>query len=467
MSATSERGSHPSANCVDSVILPHPVVSPARVLLIHHDSGSRIAWSLPSLASSERHFWQTTVGLNRLVAEEFGVRAVALRCVSIEEDGECERFVYEMDTLACAAHDIDNSRWVTLADLKAIEIEPPADRALIERWLIEQTTGAIPTLRPAWSRRGWFADAIARLESLVASQRRTLHSPIEQLRTWGRSTVLRAPTSSGDVYLKVVPAVFAHEVAVTRFLEKRHPNSGVTLFPAPVEPDWLLMEALPGTPLEEIKELGAWERALESLARLQIDLIPACDDLRALGCPERSLSGLRDALLDIASDDELQLLGRDGGLTIEQSGLLSSGVPNLQAACDELASLSIPSSLDHGDLHPGNVVVGGLHDRFFDWSDCAISHPFFSLVLYYEDTAGALEQDETTRSAIRAAYQKPWVRLLPETDLLRAFELAQLLAPIAYAWTYQSQVLPGLEQQWEMHRMAPHYLRTALKRLSE
>lgn len=464
MSATSghvERGSCPAARYVDSLIVPHPDASSPRILL--HETAA--GWSLPSMTWTERHFWQTTLEVNRRCYSETGIRAVALRCVSIAESDDTERFVYEMDTLQLPDSAGESGCWVTLTELSNMQIVPASDREFIERWLQEQETGIVPELRPAWSRPGWFFAASKLIEHALVARQRRLAGPIEQIRTWGRSTVLRAHTSSGDVYFKAVPPMFAHEVVVTGYLAARFPDAGVATIAIDTDPYWLLMESLPGTPLEEIKDLAAWTRAFGSLAELQVKLVDATADLRDLDCPERSLAGLRAAIPGIADDDVLQLLGRDGGLTTEQSVLLRSSVNVLQDACDELIALGVPMSLEHGDLHPGNIVVDGPNDRFFDWSDCALSHPFFSLVLYFEDTAGALQQDEMTRTAIRDAYLAPWAGVASDADLSRAFDLAQLLAPVANAWMYQTQIQPGLEQQWEMDRMAPHYLRTALKRI--
>ena len=40
--------------------------------------------------------------------------------------------------------------------------------------------------------------------------------------------------------------------------------------------------------------------------------------------------------------------------------------------CDQLASAPCSPSLDHGDLHPWNILVGSgatVQARFYDWGD--------------------------------------------------------------------------------------------------
>ena len=259
--------------------------------------------------------------------------------------------------------------------------------------------------------------------------------------------------------------MFAHEAAVTRYLEGRFPDAGVTTIrstPIRLAPD--------GNPVRDAaggdQRSRAWTRAFASLAGMQIELIDATDELRALGCPVRSLAGLRDAIPGIAGDDELQLLGREGGLTDEQSMQLRSATVALQTACDELAALGIPMSLEHGDLHPGNIVVDG-HTTGSSIGPIARYRIRSSRSSSSSKTPRA-RSNRRRRRAWRSETRiwPRWARIAPATALLRAFDLAQLLAPVAYAWMYQAQIQPGLEQQWEMNRMAPHYLRTALKRIA-
>ena len=76
------------------MIYPHPDADQPVILLCRDGTGR----SLPSIVWTERHFWQTTSGVNRRLHDETGIRAVALRCVAIDESEDAERFVYEMDT---------------------------------------------------------------------------------------------------------------------------------------------------------------------------------------------------------------------------------------------------------------------------------------------------------------------------------------------------------------------------------
>jgi hypothetical protein len=56
-----------------------------------------------------------------------------------------------------------------------------------------------PPGRP-WAARGWFAGAERWLEDAMAAVGRPVTGPVEQVRVWELSCVLRAPTAAGDVW---------------------------------------------------------------------------------------------------------------------------------------------------------------------------------------------------------------------------------------------------------------------------
>jgi hypothetical protein len=67
------------------------------------------------------------------------------------------------------------------------------------------------------------------------------------------------------------------------------------------------------------------------------------------------------------------------------------------------------------------------------------------------------------RERLRDAYLEPWSARMPRGRLERAFELAQPLAALHHAITYQQVVLPGMEVAWEMELMLPFYLKMLLR----
>ncbi|MGH3131539.1 MAG: hypothetical protein ACRDNX_12030 [Gaiellaceae bacterium] len=89
--------------------------------------------------------------------------------------------------------------------------------------------------------------------------------PIEQphVRPW--STVLRVPTSDGDVWFKANMAVSMHEAAVVRLLAGRRPDCTPPLLAADLERGWMLIGdggARLREVLERERDLGRWDDVL-------------------------------------------------------------------------------------------------------------------------------------------------------------------------------------------------------------
>lgn len=81
---------------------------------------------------------------------------------------------------------------------------------------------------------------------------------------------------------------------------------------------------------------------------------------------------------------------------------LAAAVPRLRALCAELAGYGIADTLQHGDLHCGNVATGADGFVFFDWTDAAVGHPFVDAI------AVGQEPDPDGRDRLRRAYLAAW-----------------------------------------------------------
>jgi len=93
------------------------------------------------------------------------------------------------------------------------------------------------------------------------------------VRPW--STVLRMPTTGGDVWFKANIPLLAYEAAVVGLLAARRPDFVPGLLATDVERGWMLM-ADGGERLREIvereRDLSRWLDVLPLYGRLQIDM---------------------------------------------------------------------------------------------------------------------------------------------------------------------------------------------------
>ena len=113
-------------------------------------------------------------------------------------------------------------------------------------------------------------------------------------------------------------------------------------------------------------------------------------------------------------------------------------LPVVAARADELAAFGIAASVQHDDLHGGNVLVGPDGDRFFDWGDAVVAHPFGTLTVTFNSIAHKLElpPNDPAFARLEAAYIAAWDGVARRADLQRAATIARVLGCIgrALAW---------------------------------
>lgn len=101
----------------------------------------------------------------------------------------------------------------------------------------------------------------------------------------------------------------------------------------------------------------------------------------------------------------------------------------------------MPESVQHDDLHPGNLYAEGERLRVLDWGDSSISHPFASLVVTFRflEESARLPSGDPWFEQLRDAYLEPWGQGLQE-----AFALATSVGAVAHtlAWARQRDHLP-------------------------
>jgi Ser/Thr protein kinase RdoA (MazF antagonist) len=118
-------------------------------------------------------------------------------------------------------------------------------------------------------------------------------------------------------------------------------------------------------------------------------------------------------------------------------------------------------SLDHNDLHGGNVFLGGPGQgpRLFDWDDAVVSHPFASAVVLRSVVRWVLGVDDETPAERRIldAYLEPFGALAPRAELREVVDLACEVGKVARSlvWARAVALLPADEPDPDGFRTAP------------
>ncbi|MEU6829190.1 phosphotransferase [Nocardia beijingensis] len=227
-------------------------------------------------------------------------------------------------------------------------------------------------------------------------------------RAW--SLLARIPTDAGTMWVKANARAFAHEGPLLRLLARLRPGSVLEPFAVHADNGWLLS---PDGGATAGDSGDRWAALVRHYADLQHALITHVADLRATGTPYLPPS----ELIGVYRHFESRAPG------------LGARIEAAAAALAESGRLSI----EHNDLHPGNVFARdpgpGL---LFDWGDAVITHPFLSHRLLH--------------SPYRAEYFARWRQLerISEAEIATAERLAPLVA--LHPWRTVENAEPAFDR---------------------
>ncbi len=265
------------------------------------------------------------------------------------------------------------------------------------------------------------ADWLTQVAAFVAPHARGALELV-QVRAW--AVVLSAPGAEGRVYFKATAPGGRHEPALVAALAEAFGD----LVPAPLAIDsargWMLLPDC-GRKLREVRDeagaVAAWLEVLPRYAELQ--RASSRDEARwlRLGVPDRSPGRLPGLLAEILEGP----VPAQAGLSARECSELRALIPELGDACRRLAD--IPSTLDHGDLHDGNLLILDGARWLVDWADACVSHPFGSLLVTSRSVAPEYAEK------LRDAYLEPWTADAPRAAVLEAFARAQWVAHVGRA----------------------------------
>ena len=274
-----------------------------------------------------------------------------------------------------------------------------------------------------WTRSDWLAEVSSWILARV-----DVVGEIEQphVRWW--STVLRVPTADGDLFFKAVAPVHRFEAALTAKLAELQPQRVTEVLEVDVQRGWFLMRDA-GTRLRELVETPAdlhhWERLLPEYAQLQMEVAPYGDELLGLGVPDERLAVLPDLLREL-------LAVRPHGLSEGEHRDALAAMPRFEEMCTALAEDGLRETIQHDDLHDGQVFVRGDRYVVFDWGDSCVSHPFHSLTVTLRSIAWRLELPPggSELRRLRDTYLEPFGRGPEIADL--AYRTGTIARAIAW-----------------------------------
>ena len=272
--------------------------------------------------------------------------------------------------------------------------------------------------------------------------------PIEQQRARPWSVVWRVPTDAGSVWLKASSPGSAHEPALADALARWCPD--LVLHPIAVDARRGLMLTPDGghilrTVLDADPDLARWEQLLARYAEAQRTLCAHAGAMTAMGVTDLGPAALPARVADLLADDDAMMRGLPGGMTDADAARLRDALAALPEQCERLAASGIGSSLQHDDLHDGNVLVCDESVTIFDWGDAYVGHPFATLLVTLRHVLDRAHLTAGPRDLqrLRDAYLEPWTAHAPLPALRDLVPVAMRVGTLARALTWH-RILDGV-----------------------
>jgi hypothetical protein len=206
--------------------------------------------------------------------------------------------------------------------------------------------------------------------------------------------------ATGRWWLKVNASDTAYEARLLPELAR----AGSSLVPDsrshPTEP-WCLVADAGQSARDALRDaepgarIGFWTGVLAEYADLQRAAEPAA--LRSVRLPDLSAGALLDRFDEVAADQRWFTADMAPELSRNDWEQIRGCRPLLAEAAARLADAR-PATVQHDDLHDGNVFGGADGVRIIDWGDASLAHPFGTLLITLDVLASSWSAAGTTRS---------------------------------------------------------------------
>jgi len=294
-----------------------------------------------------------------------------------------------------------------------------------------------------WRRPAWRARALRWAERRLAERAIHLTGEPEQFHVRWWSTIIRLPTDRGTLFFKAVSPPLRFEAGLTAALAAWAPDDVGIALAFDQRRGWLLLEDS-GERLREIlakdRDVRHWHRILPQYAELQITVASHVSQALKLGTPDRRGPALVSQYVALLERSSLLRVGLKEGLTKTRERMLRDLVPQVRAWTEELSV--VPETIQHDDLHDGQVFVKDGRYRILDWGDACVSHPFLSMSVVERSVAHTLKLKPRSREIqrLRDIYLEPFTTFATAEKLRAIYPIALRLGWISRALSWATLI---------------------------
>lgn len=298
-----------------------------------------------------------------------------------------------------------------------------------------------------WSSEPFLAEAAEWVDGAARAAGIRLDGAREQphLRPW--SSAVRFGSDAGSLWFKVNAAGTRHEGALVGALSRLEPGLVPDVIAVDVERGWsLTRDAGPVmrsiAPPDEL--WPSWEDLLARYAEAQLRLAAHTAELLATGTQEVSPGTLPGQIRALV-DELAEIPPDEGGLAAAEEQRLRALLETYDGWCAELAASGIPPSIQHDDLHSGNICWGGTAAtaRIIDWGDATVGFPLGTMLCTPNSLAwhAKVERDDPRVLRARDAFLEPFTRYADRPRLVEYVALARRTGCVTRALSYRAALL--------------------------
>lgn len=262
--------------------------------------------------------------------------------------------------------------------------------------------------------REWRRDAEEWIDNVLAQRGINVTGPIEQPRIRPWSTQLIIPTDLGTVWFKANCPGYAFEPGLQRTLARLLPDEVDAPLGADTSRGWMLTSDH-GPSLGEIDEptLAQWKDVVSKVAQMQRALVDHRDELLATDLPNHSPLTVPDRLDRLIERMTRLPADHPTHLEPELARRLEAARPAVVEATSLLDTSPIPSTFQHGDVHPRNVFVADGRMRVFDFGDSMWSFALEAMSVPFGMIAAS---NSIEWAPVHDAYREHWTDLVTPRD---------------------------------------------------
>lgn len=206
----------------------------------------------------------------------------------------------------------------------------------------------------------------------------------EDVQATAWSSVSRILTSSGYVYLKETPPLLALEPKIIRILHDKLQAAVPIIIDANKDLNSFLMRDA-GKAFYHFNKnenrINLICDGIFSYKNIQNKSIPFVEEFIEFGVPDWRIKNLPLLYKKLILQENLLI---EDGFPENEINKLATALNKCISLCEELEKFKIPETLDHCDLHGGNILVDEKSHSItvIDWGETVITNPFFSLSFF-------------------------------------------------------------------------------------